>query len=71
MTNANPPGPGRRCAICGRIGGTGLRFALRELKAEADRRGVRLRWHSFDLDDAKAHGPCVAREQRRLRANSR
>lgn len=66
MTFANPPGPGRRCVICGRIGGSGMAAALQSLKAEADARGIRLRWHSFDLVDGKAHGPCMIREKRKL-----
>lgn len=69
MAWANPAGLGRRCAICGRIGGAGMARALRSIRAEAQDRGITLHWFapaSDDLSDGKAHGPCIMREKRRL-----
>jgi UDP-N-acetyl-D-mannosaminuronate dehydrogenase len=57
---------GRHCAICGKIGGTGLSQALRLLQGQAKVLGVELNWHSLETIDGKAHGPCVIKEKARL-----
>ncbi len=41
--------------------------AVKVLTERAVERGVSLRrWHNTEWRDAKAHGPCVTKEQRRI-----
>ncbi len=59
VPRANPPGPGRRCGLCGEIGGTG--FPAKVLAFLGAAEGSR-----------HAHGDCVAKaKQRRLQQRAR
>ena len=49
--------PGRHCHICGKPGGVGAAFILRELGYE-------------DWNDGKAHSSCLQRAKRKNGANA-
>jgi hypothetical protein len=62
---------GRHCVICGREGGAGMSHALKMVRERAIAAGLKLSWLDKDLEDGKAHGPCVINEQRKIVAKGK